>query len=74
MRDLGGSFYDFETRRLNGCALEVVALPPDDWDGRAALEWLRKLSLETSYDPDCEKVVSVARVLNEICARARVQR
>ncbi|WP_235940069.1 Gfo/Idh/MocA family oxidoreductase [Salipiger sp. PrR007] len=74
MRNLGGSFYDFETRRLNGCTSEILASPPDDWSGRAAMAWLDRLAHDSCYDPACERLVDVAAVLDDIYASAGVLR
>ncbi|NDV49282.1 Gfo/Idh/MocA family oxidoreductase [Yangia sp. PrR003] len=74
MRNLGGSFYDFETRRLNGCTSEILASPPDDWSGRAAMAWLDRLAHDSGFDPACGRLIDVAAVLDDIYASAGVLR
>jgi predicted dehydrogenase len=74
MRNLGGSFYDFEARRLTGCRSEILAAPPDDWGGRAAVDWLERLSRGGGFDPACEELVAVSRVMDTIYRAAGVAR
>lgn len=39
MRNIGGSFYDFEAMAFEGVKRRVLASPPNDWGGRAAQAW-----------------------------------
>ena len=39
LRNVGGSFYDFEAELYRGTAAEILASPPDEWGGRAAADW-----------------------------------
>jgi predicted dehydrogenase len=71
LRNVGGSFYDFVAERCDGTATTVLAGPPDDWGGRAAVEWARRLSFGNSFDPDAEEFVAVADVIDRIYGRAR---
>jgi predicted dehydrogenase len=48
LRNVGGSFYDFRLERRTGTAAEVLVEPPDDWGGRALIEWAR--GLERGFD------------------------
>lgn len=70
VRNVGGSFYDFEARRHHGCHTETLSAPPDDWGGRAARAWLDQLARSPAYDPACEEAVTVAQVLDDIYRRA----
>ena len=65
-RNVGGSFYDFEATRFRGTARETLASPPDEWGGRAAADWARRLAGGATFDPAAEEIVSVARVLYAI--------
>jgi predicted dehydrogenase len=67
-RNVGGSFYDFVAERYGGTATQPLAAPPDDWGGRAAACWARALSESNRYDPDAERLIEVARVLDRIYA------
>ena len=70
LRNLGGSFYDFEATAFEGVTRRVLASPPDDWGGRAAQVWAQALAEGTRYDPEVERLVEVARTLDRIYAAA----
>jgi predicted dehydrogenase len=69
LRNVGGSFFDFEAHRFRGTARETLAMPPDDWGGRAIVEWARQLRRSASFDPGTERVVQVAQTLDELYRR-----
>lgn len=71
-RNVGGSFYDFEAVRHDGCHSQTLTSPPDDWGGRAARAWLERLAQSPAYDPACEQAVAVSRVLDAIYRKAGV--
>lgn len=66
VRNVNGSFYDFRAERYRGTSREVIDEPPDAWGGRAVVEWARQLAAGQGYDPEVERVVQVARVVDEI--------
>lgn len=68
LRNIGGSFYDFEARRFAGTTSETLVTPPDEWGGRAAAAWAVQLAQSRSFDPSAERLVDVARVLDRIYA------
>lgn len=68
LRNIGGSFYDFEGRRFAGTASEVLVSPPDAWGGRAAAAWAEQLARDNRFDPAAERLVDVAKVLDRIYA------
>ncbi|OWO94969.1 oxidoreductase [Rhizobium esperanzae] len=65
-RNVDGSFYDFTAVRMFGTSSETLALPPDDWGGRAAVDWARKLAGGQRYDPACENFIAVAEAIDGI--------
>jgi predicted dehydrogenase len=69
LRNVNGSFYDFVAEQYRGTKREVLAEPPDEWGGRAALEWVCKLSDNPGFDPEQEHLVQVALVLDAIYDR-----
>jgi predicted dehydrogenase len=69
LRNVGGSFYDFEAERFRGTSRETLATPPDEWGGRAAADWARRLAAGERFDPQCERLVDVSRVLDRIYGR-----
>jgi len=66
--NVNGSFYDFEARRLDGRQSHLLAAPPDDWGGRAAVDWLDRLAGGARFDPECERLVTLAEALDDIYA------
>jgi predicted dehydrogenase len=64
--NVGGSFYDFSARHHLQTASTELCRPPDDWSGRAAVDWVRRLARDTGYDPACEQFVTVADALDRI--------
>jgi predicted dehydrogenase len=68
-RNVDGSFYDFAAERYRGTAREILAVPPDAWGGRAAADWTRRLAAGERFDPAAERLVEVARVLDQIYGR-----
>ncbi len=68
MRNVGGSFYDFRTERFTGTTSEVLADAPDDWGGRAAAAWARRLHADPCFDPAADQLVTVATILDRIYA------
>jgi predicted dehydrogenase len=68
LRNVGGSFYDFTCERFTGTRRETVAAPPDDWSGRAAVDWAARLAAGQRFDPEAGRLVDVAQVLDRIYA------
>lgn len=66
VRDVGGSFYDFECRLQRGTSSQLLSAPPDDWGGRALESWARRLSAAPGFDPAAGELVAVGRVLDAI--------
>ncbi len=54
--------------RFRGTASEVLSTPPDDWGGRAAADWARRLAAGERFDPAADGFVAVADVLDQIYA------
>jgi predicted dehydrogenase len=69
-RNIEGSFSNFVAERYCGTSRETLAAPPDDWGGRAAVAWARKLRLEgRCFDEAAEHLVRVAAVLDSAYGR-----
>lgn len=69
LRNVAGSFYDFTAERFRGTAREVLTTPPDDWGGRAAVDWATQLASGERFDPAAERLVDVASALDQIYGR-----
>jgi predicted dehydrogenase len=71
MRNLDGSFYDFVAERMRGTGREHLSGPPDDWGGRALIDWTTRLAGGAGYDAEAERFVEVAGVLDAVYGRRR---
>lgn len=71
LRNVGGSFYDFTATLFRGTSREVLAMPPDDWGGRAAVDWAQRLAAGERFDLRAgEGFVATAGLLDAIYARS----
>lgn len=68
LRNVGGSFYDFELLHFSGTARKRIIAPPDDWGGRAAVAWARALASNPAFDPETHRVIAVAEAIDRIYA------
>ncbi len=69
LRNVNGSFYDFVAERYRGTSRETLASPPDEWGGRAAADWARRLAAGAGYDPEVEHVLDVAGTIDRVYGR-----
>jgi predicted dehydrogenase len=69
LSNVNGSFYHFTAERCFGTKRELLSAPPEDWGGRAALQWARQLAAEKSYRSDIEPLIKVAETLDKIYGR-----
>lgn len=68
LRNLGGSFYDFELLHYRGTSSEQLVAPPDEWGGRAAAAWARQLANDPSFDADAQHLMEVSALIDRIYA------
>jgi predicted dehydrogenase len=73
-RNVGGSFYDFEAELSCGTARRPLAAPPDDWGGRALIDWTRQLARGARFDPAASQLTELAAAIDGIYERGRVAR
>jgi predicted dehydrogenase len=69
MRNENGSFFDFSADLLKGREAHRIASPPDEWGGRAAAEWVRKLAAGERFEGSTEGLVETARALDRLYGR-----
>ena len=70
MRNQDGSFFDFVAELTRGSHQRtVLAAPPEDWGARAALDWAERLAQGARFDPEAERLTTVAEVLDRIYGR-----
>jgi predicted dehydrogenase len=66
LRNVNGSFFDFVTERFQGTRREILSFPPEEWGGRAAMDWLNRLTLNNRFDSGAEQFVAVSAALDSI--------
>jgi predicted dehydrogenase len=66
LANVGGSFYDFTAERFDGTASTTLVSPPDEWGGRAAAAWAKRLAQDPGFDPEAERLVTVSRLIDSI--------
>ena len=64
--NVDGSFYDLRAERYRGTRTESLVEPPDTWGGRAICDWAQRLAAGERYDPEIERAVAVAGVIDRI--------
>jgi predicted dehydrogenase len=69
MQNVNGSFYDFVAERYRGTSRELLASPPDEWGGRAAVDWASRLAAGQGFDAVAERLVDVAAAIDQIYGR-----
>jgi predicted dehydrogenase len=69
LRNIDGSFYDFELARFQGRSSEVITRESRDWLGRAIVDWARKLGESNGFDPEIERSVRVSEIVDAIYGR-----
>jgi predicted dehydrogenase len=72
-RSVKGSFYDFEAELARGTTRKLLAGPPDDWSGRAAVAWAEQLGRNAAFDPAALRLLDLADTVDRIYAAARVE-
>ena len=69
LRNVDGSFYDFAAEHYRGANVQQIAGPPDSWGGRALAHWTSQLAAGTGFDPDIERCLRVAELIDSIYGR-----
>lgn len=71
LRNVAGSFYDFELVRRRGRQEEVVVTESREWMSRSLLGWIDRLAEDDRYDPSVEVSLTTAEVVDRVYRRAR---
>lgn len=69
LRNVNGSFYDFEIALNRGADSELLGSPPDPWPGRALLDWAVRLRDGEGSSDDLDSLATTAGVIDEIYER-----
>jgi predicted dehydrogenase len=67
--NVNGSFYDLVAEHHVGTRSETLSTLPDLWGGRALVDWAQALAAGGRFDPESERHVELARVLDAIYER-----
>jgi predicted dehydrogenase len=70
LSNVDGSFYDFTADRFRGTSRERLCAPPDEWGGRALVDWASRLARGNGFDAAAGRLVDVAAVVDAIYGRA----
>ena len=65
-RNLDGSFFDFSAEHYEHRERYRLCGPPDDWAGRALLDWIHRLALSNRFAANAEEILRVAEVIDAI--------
>jgi len=66
--NVDGSFYEFRALRFHSTSRSSLQEPPDDWGGRAILQWVAELGESPRYRPDND-LIDLARALDSLYGR-----
>jgi predicted dehydrogenase len=66
LKNKNGSFYDFQTELYKGTGKTILSTPPDEWSGRAAVEWVKRLKDSSRFDNSAYEFIKTAGVLDKI--------
>ena len=69
MRNETGSFFDFVADRFSGRDRERIAGYPDLWSGRAAIEWIERLSRGEGFGGTTSGLLQTATALDRLYGR-----
>ena len=73
LHNVGGSFYHFEAVLHRGTSREVLVGPPDEWGGRAAVDWAEQLGRTirdgTAPVDDLDHLIATAALIDGIYRR-----
>jgi predicted dehydrogenase len=70
MHNDNGSFFDFSAELFKGRDRRTIASPRDEWGGRAAAEWVRKLAAGERFDGSTEGLLETAQALDRLYGSA----
>ncbi|HWH71427.1 MAG TPA: Gfo/Idh/MocA family oxidoreductase, partial [Candidatus Sulfotelmatobacter sp.] len=66
--NVNGSFYHFMAERFQGTKREMLTAMEEEWGGRAAVDWARRLAQGGQFDFEVDQLNQVAEALDAIYA------
>jgi hypothetical protein len=73
IRNVDGSFFDFEVALHDGATSRLLASPPDAWPGRALLDWTRRLQQCAGCDAAVEQLATTAEIIDLVYGRSPLE-
>jgi len=70
LRNVNGSFYDFRADHYFKGGQCNLAMPPDDWGGRAVLNWVSQLARGERFDNTALELIRVAEIIDAAYSHA----
>lgn len=71
LRNVDGSFYEFELEHYRGRSGELLSRESRDWLGRAILVWVQRLADDPGFDPAVGRSIVVAETVDAIYSPER---
>ncbi|MBV8772740.1 MAG: Gfo/Idh/MocA family oxidoreductase [Deltaproteobacteria bacterium] len=65
-RNVNGSFFDFAAEHYVQRERHILYSEPDDWSGRALLDWTQRLATSNRFHPSAVEILKVAKVIEAI--------
>lgn len=65
-RNVNGSFFDFVAEHYLHRERHILYSAPDDWSGRALLDWTQRLAISKRFDASAAEILKVAKVIDAI--------
>ena len=69
-RNLDGSFFHFSAEHYERREHHRLCGPPDDWSGRALLDWIQSLAVSNRFSANAGEILRVAEIIDAIYGRA----
>lgn len=68
-KNINGSFFDFEGLQFNATQTKILTNQPDDWGGKALLNWIKQLSVNNYFNAEAENYLASAKIVDSIYGR-----
>jgi hypothetical protein len=69
LRNLNGSFYDFETEELTGTRRKSISQCPGTWGAVGICEWASRVASDPHFDPEAHRFEDVHNLVDAIYGR-----
>ncbi|MCB0309875.1 MAG: Gfo/Idh/MocA family oxidoreductase [Bdellovibrionales bacterium] len=63
LKNVAGSFYDFELKHCVGTSQTTLVEPPDDWGGRAICRWASQLASSPAFHPSAYRYFNSSEII-----------